>query len=81
MGNRSRNKDRRIVKVQLSIVTTTAKQQILVYDKSRKWRFQGDATPDQIAMMNGRVKAFFWARKEGPMLDIQTNMACPEQDW
>lgn len=72
---------RQIVKVQLSVTTTAGVRQILVYNQNRSWSFEGPAQQDMITTMGPRLKAFFWARKEGPMLDIDTVTPCPEQTW
>jgi hypothetical protein len=51
----------KIVKVQLSIVSSEPVKQALVYDKKHEWFGQFDATPELGAAMKGRPKAFFHA--------------------
>lgn len=54
-----------IIKVQLSIATNAESRQMLIYDKSRKYLYQGDATPEIVELMqpaNGEyhfAKAYF----------------------
>ena len=50
-----------IVKVQISLVTTKEKRQVLVYNKDRSITYEADATDDVIALVGDFPKAYFKA--------------------
>jgi hypothetical protein len=54
-----------VVKVQVSLFTTEAKRQVLIYDESREHRFEGDASEDVLKLMGRDPKAFFNATLKG----------------
>lgn len=92
MGQQSKRKElKKIVKVQLSLFTTAtfdailpenAKRMMLVYSQDKQWRYEGPATPEFVKAMAGRNKAYFWAKKIGPMLDLDTVTPVDQnQDW
>ena len=70
---------RRIVKVQLSLRTSELCQQVLIYPRSRKDAYQGDATPEIVEMMNGELKAFFYAKIKRDHFELEER--APWQDW
>jgi len=53
---------RRIVKVQISLSTTEPRPQAFIYDEHREFSWLGDAPRDLIELMDGRAKAFFYAK-------------------
>lgn len=57
-------KDIVIVKVQLSLASSTELQYMLIYNKGKTVMYQGAATDEVIKQMAGEVKAFFNARLE-----------------
>jgi len=70
----------RIIKVQLSLATTEPERQVLVYDRRRRWFWQGRADEDLAALMGTRPKAFFYARKRRDgKLSIEAE--AKEQSW
>lgn len=92
MGQQSKRKRlKKIVKVQLSLFTTATfnsilpenqKRMMLVYSQDKEWRYEGPATPEFVKAMNGRDKAYFWATKNGPMLDLDiVTPVNQDQDW
>ena len=68
-----------IVKMQLSTGTTAGSQQVLVYDKTREYVFESDATEDVRQLMKGRLKVYFAARMNGSQIEILDEV--DEQDW
>jgi len=68
-----------IVKMQLSTATTAGKQQVLVYDQTRKYSFESDVTEDVKELMKGRLKVYFAARMNGSQIEILDEVE--EQDW
>lgn len=91
MGQKSKNKGRRIVKVQLSRSTTQTfdaalpalmQRKMLMYDKSKQWKFEGNVTPEIVAVMGDSDKKYFWATKTGPYVNVNTRVACDQnQNW
>lgn len=73
------DKKRLIVKLQLSTGGNAKARQMLIYDKSRKYQFQSDASEEIIQLMNGRLKVFFYA----DIVDNQFGLGeeAPDQDW
>ena len=69
-----------IVKVQLSLFTTAAARQVMIYNRDRSIEFQMDATDGVIEKMDGRPKAFFFAAlcKDG---SIDLLDEAPFQNW
>jgi hypothetical protein len=51
-----------IIKVQVSLNTNMKKQQMLIYDETKKHMFQSDATEEIIEILKGKPKNFFQAR-------------------
>ena len=68
-----------IVKMQLSTGTTADKQQVLVYDETRKHTFESEATDAVREMMKGRLKVYFAARMNGTQIEILGEVE--DQDW
>jgi hypothetical protein len=68
-----------IVKIQLSTSTTGTKQKMLIYDKSRKYRFEDDASEQVKELMNGRLKVFFAARMNGSKIELLEEIE--DQEW
>lgn len=60
-GAESEEAKYRVVKVQLSLSTSEPTRQVLIYDEGGGWQWQGTAAPDILRLMNGRVKAYFFA--------------------
>lgn len=52
---------RGVVKVQLSLTTSEAVPQALIYDATMLVFFSGDSTPDLVERMAGRPRAFMHA--------------------
>lgn len=48
-----------IVKVQQSILTTEENKQVLIYDKTRKYIWQGDITPEVQELLGTKPKIYF----------------------
>lgn len=71
--------DRRIVKVQLSRVSSDGDSYLLIYDQSQKWQWMGPAAEEIVAMLDGKQKAFFWAELEGT--EIVLDNPAPWQEW
>lgn len=70
-----------IVKVQLSLATNHAKQQVLVYNKDRSIFWQDTAGEEIIATMAGRPKAFFEAtRNKKGVIEIGAEVSDPGWD-
>lgn len=65
--------------MQLSTATTAGKQQVLVYDQTRKYSFESDVTEDVKELMKGRLKVYFAARMNGSQIEILDEVE--EQDW
>jgi len=65
--------------MQLSTGTTAGKQQVLVYDKTREYTFESEATEDVKQMMKGRLKVYFAARMNGSQIEILDEV--DEQEW
>jgi hypothetical protein len=68
-----------IVKVQISLATSFMAKQVLVYNKDRSLRWQGNASEEVLRLMGDLPKAFFWATVEGTEFMIQD--VAPFQDW
>lgn len=51
-----------IVKVQLSLFSSSETRIVLVYNKNRKYLWEGEVTKEIEQVMNGQVKAFFYAK-------------------
>jgi hypothetical protein len=69
-----------IVKVQLSLNTSEATRQVLIYNKSRSILFEGLADSEVINAMNGEPKRFFQAHldfNERVVLDDVVD----DRDW
>ena len=69
-----------IIKVQVSLFTTEAKQQVFMYNQSRDLEWQCDATPELLALMAGEPKKFFnahWTKVRGFRIIDEA----PWQDW
>lgn len=96
MGNQAKKRkdkknNRKIVKVQLSLATNQEfkgvmpelmKRRILIYSEDKQWRYEGDVTPQFVMLMGDRDKAYFYATKDGPMLNILDEIPCDQnQSW
>lgn len=51
-----------IVKVQQSIRTNAGTPQVLIYNKSRKYEYEGDLPKDLTEVLGRRLKVFFKAK-------------------
>jgi len=69
-----------VVKVQLSLATNHAKQQVLVYNEDRTVYWQDTAGKDIIETMAGRQKAYFVAVRNAKGV-IEIGEETEEQDW
>ncbi len=68
-----------IVKVQASLFTNAAKQQVLIYNKSRSIQWQGDIDPELKKLMKKRTKVFFHAHVKNRQIVI--DLEADWQDW
>ena len=50
-----------IVKVQLSLLSSAGKEQMLIYNEDRSVRYEAPADPKIKDLMGGRLKAYFTA--------------------
>lgn len=50
-----------IVKVQVSLVSTSGAQRVLIYNSDRSVEWEGALSPEVERLMDGRPKAFFHA--------------------
>lgn len=66
-----------IVKVQLSLMTSEAEQQMLVYNKDRTIWWEGPATAIVRLAMQGDAKAFFEAELVGTEVQIGERVKDP----
>ena len=48
-----------IIKVQISVLSSA--ERVLIYDKHRRFTYEGEATPEIKELLAGRPKAFFHA--------------------
>lgn len=71
-----------IVKVQLSLHTTCAARQVLIYNEDRSVTYQGDITPDVAKIMGDENKAYFKAklRRDGT-IELFENYRIGDQAW
>jgi DnaJ-class molecular chaperone len=70
-----------IVKVQLSLATNHAEQQVLVYNKDKSVFWQDVAGEDIVKTMAGRPKAFFSAsRNKKGVIEIGEEVSDPGWD-
>ncbi len=51
-----------IVKVQISQFSSDGTVNMLIYDESRKHRFEGEATQEVLNIMDGQSKQYFQAK-------------------
>ena len=70
-----------ILKVQVSLATSRAHQQVLAYDRDRKHQWSGDVGDDVLAIMAGRFKAFFHAHVEKATGRLVIDREAADQDW
>lgn len=68
-----------IVKVQLSLSTTAARRQALVYDRSRRHCWQGDAPRGLARLVRGEPKTFWRARLVGAEIVLDERVG--NRDW
>lgn len=72
--------EKQIVKVQISLATSTDKQQVLVYNRKRNVLYQGDASQEIIKAMDGEPKKFFHANcPKGKMIELLEET--PYKNW
>jgi hypothetical protein len=75
-----------IVKVQLPVATTGSPEQMLIYDKSRRYQVEVQASkqPEAYKLMadTGEMKAFMYANLVNKVwiIDVAAGFA-PWQDW
>ena len=72
--------DRRIVKVQISVFGTLPVPRVLMYDESRQWMREDNASRAIIGLMAGRKKAFFYATIGGSGA-VNLEGGAPWQGW
>ena len=65
-----------IVKVQASIATNAAAQQVLIYNKKRDIQWEGDLDAPLKRLMKNRPKVFFHAHLKGSVIVIDR-----EAEW
>lgn len=70
-----------IVKVQISLVSTDGQKHALVYDKLRKYEYQGVATAEILGAMNGVNKKFFNAYYLKKTKKIRLLQEVKPQNW
>lgn len=73
-----------IVKVQLSVSTTEDNTQMLVYNKSRRYLYQADATEEVEKLMGKELKKYFKVKLIDDGLgnkQIQLHNEVKCQDW
>lgn len=68
-----------IVKVQLSLHSSSGKRRVIAYDKDKKHVFEGNADAELIAVMKDEPKAFFEAEVVNRKLVL--NRRADWQDW
>jgi len=68
-----------IVKVQRSIHTNRAYEQMLIYNESRSVLFQGNIHSAILKVLDGRWKGYFEAHMEGTFVVLDHPV--PDQDW
>lgn len=71
--------DPTVVKVQISLESSDNKTHALVYDRSHIHMFQVEADAPLLKRMNGRPKAFFYAKLVGDKFEIGEE--APWQNW
>jgi hypothetical protein len=54
--------------MQLSTSTTAGNQKVLVYDQTREYTYETEATEEVRQLMKGRLKVYFAARMNGSRL-------------
>lgn len=69
-----------IFKIQLPIATSAPVPLALVYNEDRSKHGQFEAGEDLIDLMDGRPKAFFFA-KQRPTGEIEIDREAPWQKW
>ena len=69
-----------IVKVQVSLFTTEAARQVLIYNEDRSITYQGDVTPEILDVMDGERKRYFFAVMNDDKT-IGLEDPAPEHDW
>lgn len=68
-----------VVKVQVSLATTESEPQVLIYDRSRQYEYVGPMTPELLALVRSRPRAYFEASVERGLFCIGREL--PEQGW
>jgi len=68
-----------IVKVQASLFTTQATRRALIYDEDRVHMYEGELTEAVESILDGRPKAFFFAKLIGTTIEIGAE--APWQEW
>lgn len=72
--------DIRVVKVQASIQTNKPKRQVLIYDESREWQWDGDLECEILELLKGGLKTYQYG-----FLDEQKRVTligpAPDQEW
>ena len=68
-----------IVKIQQQLGGNTTPQQMLVYDKSRDYLWEGDITPEVKKFLKGRDKAYFNAKVVNTKFEIHEEVKT--QNW
>lgn len=68
-----------IVKVQLSLFTTEKARQVMIYNETRKYQYEGDAPAELVKLMHGEPKRYFYAKVKNGKFEL--GRRAPEQDW
>jgi len=73
------DKDRIIVKIQLSLVGNKHSRGVLIYSWDNTIRFEGEASKDIIKKMKGRDKIYYYAKLNGTELSLLEETS--KQSW
>ena len=72
----------RIVKVQVSLNGSgLSGGQVLLYDRTRDWQYEGAMTKPLLDLMAGRLKAFYYGTLPDRGGDIELGDEAPWQEW
>lgn len=68
-----------IVKVQMSLASSDGVRRVLIYDRTRRFSYEGGVNEDVVEMMGGRAKAYFEAGIRNGNLEIGDEVEA--QSW
>lgn len=70
-----------IVKVQMSLFSSTGEANVLIYNKEREDRYEGPPTKSMIKKMGKEYKKYFWAAISEISREVRLLKEAPWQDW